>query len=171
MKESNRKIIILRCLLGILVVSWCVLIYFMSDETAIESSDRSTGLVRRFIDAFVSLFGGDADDAELVDLLEYYVRKAAHMFLFFVLSIFTFSFLSCYSLRVRVRCGITLLFCFLYCVSDEIHQLFVEGRSGNLFDVFVDMVGVISALATMLAFIFIINKIKHKKHRSSPSVI
>ena len=97
MRDSNRKIILFRWLLGSLLVLWCALIFVMSSETAVVSSGRSTGLVRRFVGAFVSIFGGDSEDAELIDLLEYYVRKAAHMFLYFVLSTLAFSYLSCYN--------------------------------------------------------------------------
>jgi VanZ family protein len=36
---------------------------------------------------------------------------------------------------------ITVLICFLYAVSDEIHQSFVPGRACRLFDIFIDTSG------------------------------
>ena len=33
------------------------------------------------------------------------------------------------------------VFCFLYACSDEVHQLFVPGRSGNIIDVGIDSIG------------------------------
>ena len=171
MRGSDRKTVLLRIVLGSLVVLWCALIFAMSNETAIESSGRSTGLVRRFIGTFVSLFGGDPEDASLIDLLEYYVRKAAHMFIFFVLSTLVFSFLSTCSMRLRSRSVCTLAFCLLYCLSDEIHQLFVDGRSGNLFDVCVDMGGVTVGLACSIVVVFIIRRIKKQKNAKVSSVI
>lgn len=36
---------------------------------------------------------------------------------------------------------ISTLFCIIYALSDEIHQLFVFGRSGELKDVLIDTIG------------------------------
>ena len=36
---------------------------------------------------------------------------------------------------------LSLLICFLYACSDEIHQLFIVGRSGNAYDVLIDTIG------------------------------
>ena len=36
---------------------------------------------------------------------------------------------------------LSLLICFLYACSDEIHQLFVPGRSGEARDVLIDTLG------------------------------
>lgn len=40
------------------------------------------------------------------------------------------------------------LFSLLYAISDEYHQTFVHGRNGQLFDVFIDIIGI--ALAIVL---------------------
>jgi VanZ family protein len=46
---------------------------------------------------------------------------------------------------------------FLYAISDEIHQLFVPGRSGNLQDLFFDSIGI------LFAFIFYLSSLKLRK--------
>jgi len=43
------------------------------------------------------------------------------------------------------------LICFLYAVSDEIHQIFVPGRACRAFDVMVDCAGIITGLAVFYA--------------------
>lgn len=43
--------------------------------------------------------------------------------------------------------GKSLLVSLLYAISDELHQLFVPGRQASLGDIFIDMAGVITALA------------------------
>ena len=46
---------------------------------------------------------------------------------------------------------ITILFCFIYAATDEIHQLFISGRTFEYFDIFMDMVGtLIGTLITKL---------------------
>jgi VanZ family protein len=35
----------------------------------------------------------------------------------------------------------SLLICLIYSISDEVHQIFVPGRSGEVFDVLIDTLG------------------------------
>lgn len=152
------KIVFLRWLFGVFIVAWCVLIFCMSNETAVQSSERSTGIVRQFVGVFVKLFGGDSEDVALIDKLEYYVRKAAHMFLYFVLTCLVFSFLSCYCLKKKWRSLWSFLFSLFYSSTDEIHQMFVDGRSGSLFDIGVDMAGALIGVGVMFLLFVIIEK-------------
>lgn len=39
--------------------------------------------------------------------------------------------------------GLTILICILYAISDEVYQLFVPGRGGQVSDVILDIVGAI----------------------------
>jgi VanZ family protein len=48
----------------------------------------------------------------------------------------------------------SLLICYLYALSDEFHQLFVIGRSGEFKDVIIDTLG------SILAIIIFKNKMK-----------
>ncbi len=41
---------------------------------------------------------------------------------------------------------IALLFCIIYSVSDEIHQIFVPGRNADIWDIITDGVGAISGM-------------------------
>ncbi len=51
---------------------------------------------------------------------------------------------------------ITVLICFLYAVSDEIHQYFVPGRACRMLDVIIDTSG-----SAFFCFVyFIVSKIK-----------
>ncbi len=40
----------------------------------------------------------------------------------------------------------TIIFAYLYALSDEIHQTFVAGRSGRFKDTFIDLIGIIIGL-------------------------
>jgi VanZ family protein len=69
------------------------------------------------------------------------IRKCAHFFIYLILGmcvIKTFNEFGILSIRNFV---LTLLFCFLYACSDEFHQLFINGRSGNFIDVCIDTSG------------------------------
>ena len=52
-----------------------------------------------------------------------------------------------------------IVFCFLYACSDEIHQLFVPGRSGMFTDVLIDTGGAVTGMLVSMLLMFIIGKI------------
>lgn len=51
----------------------------------------------------------------------------------------------------------------LYAITDEIHQLYVPGRSGKWQDVLIDSIGIFLGIFVLLMFVEIIKYIKHKK--------
>ena len=48
----------------------------------------------------------------------------------------------------------------LYAASDEIHQLFVPGRSGQLSDVILDSAGALAGVAAFTVLCWLINRRK-----------
>lgn len=51
----------------------------------------------------------------------------------------------------------------LYAISDEIHQTFVPGRSGQVQDVLIDFLGVIIGICVLLFLVKLFNKGKDVK--------
>lgn len=43
----------------------------------------------------------------------------------------------------------SILFCFIYACSDEIHQLFLSGRSARILDTFIDSIGGFSGISIL----------------------
>ena len=84
---------------------------------------------------------------------DFLLRKLAHIFEYFVLTWFLYSAFSSHYLEVnkkhpphRQALLFVLLLAVFYAVSDELHQTFVFGRSGNLRDVAIDLVGILTAI-------------------------
>lgn len=74
------------------------------------------------------------------------IRKAAHISIYFLLSIsFYIGFTNNYE-KLYKRNLNTALFSILYSMTDEFHQTFVVGRSGRISDVFIDFLGCVIAL-------------------------
>lgn len=71
----------------------------------------------------------------------------AHPIEYFILAILTLrAFLSVQNPPFKKKAfRYAMLFCFLYGISDEIHQAFIPGRTPSLTDVFYDSVGIIIA--------------------------
>lgn len=132
-KANKRKIAIM--FWGIATIACMIIIFCMSHKPAEESAEMS-GLIVKWL-----LSHGMGE--ELAETLDLIVRKCAHMAEFGGLT-FCASFLFIYikgSAGVKVRLW-AALFAFLYAASDEIHQLFIEGRAGKVSDVIIDSVGI-----------------------------
>ena len=63
----------------------------------------------------------------------------------------------------KARALLTLAICFLYAVSDEVHQVFVPGRAGRISDVMIDTSGAV--LGILLVF-SVIQLIKYRKNKT-----
>ena len=109
-----------------------LVIFLMSSEVAGTSSARSDEIVRT-----IQSIGVSAS----TDLLTFLVRKAAHISAYFVLGILLFNLLKEYGLGVKKMVFISIAIAMLYACTDEVHQVFVSGRSGEVRDVLIDTAG------------------------------
>lgn len=68
------------------------------------------------------------------------VRKAAHIFIYFVLGLLMLNAAKDAVLSNKRAILLSVLFVMLYAISDEIHQVFVPGRGPQVTDVLIDTV-------------------------------
>ena len=109
-----------------------MLIYYMSSLNSNISSSQS-GLIVNFISKIININN--------INLVTYIVRKSAHVFEYVVLYI-----LFCINvkeLKIKKYTIISIVLTILYSLTDEIHQLFVSGRSGQPQDILIDFIGVV----------------------------
>lgn len=130
-----------------LLVIWMIFIFIMSSFNGNISSNQSGSIA----DLIYNLF--NISDTEKVSLI---VRKCAHVSEFFILGILVINLISKYNVKYSYL--ISFIVCVLYASSDEFHQLFVPGRSGQVTDIFIDMIGTIFSLLVMYLF----NKFRKK---------
>lgn len=131
-----------------------ILIFYFSNQPANNSSMQSKGVIIKSITAVTKIVNKNISEKELEKIIyitEKPVRKLAHIFLYFVLAILVTWLLKSYNLEYNQIFLYSIMICILYSFSDEIHQLFISGRSGSIIDVFIDNLG--SYLG-----VFIINK-------------
>ena len=134
-------------------------IFIFSGERDTISSSRSDGL---FINTVEFIIGRQLNDKEKDYYLEnyvIYVRKAAHFTLYFLLGLAFISFLKEFDLDNKQLLIYTVLFVFIYACSDEIHQLFVVGRSGEFLDVLLDTLGGFASSLIYIGF-----RVRRKLH-------
>ncbi len=126
-----------------------VLIFMFSSATGEESEAVSQNLLDKIIEFIGNYISHNT------------LRKFAHFSEFAALGF-------CMTGAIHYTFGkqkfyVPLIPCFLYAVSDEIHQHFVPERACRVFDMFVDTCGVMTGIGIFLLFILIITKIVQKK--------
>lgn len=130
-------------------------IFYFSSRTATESSAQSG----RLVEFFKNIFGDNA-------VTDFIVRKAAHCLEFTGLALL-FN-IALYVQTDKIKPYLAIAFTSLYAVTDEVHQIFVEGRACQFMDWGIDTIGAIMGTIGFLAIYFAIIQIKkHKKHKTS----
>lgn len=119
---------------------WMAVIFFLSGQSGSESASLSTSLFKPVFDLLLPL-GVSPDVLSLV------IRKTAHFSSYLILGIFIFRALDTYQIELSQKVYMSIMLCVGYAISDEIHQLFVEGRAGTMSDVLIDSMGSATSIA------------------------
>ena len=110
-----------------------IFIFVMSSFDATSSSNQSNFIV----DIITSII--NIKDIELLSLI---IRKLAHFIEYFILGILVINFITRYDKKIIIA----ILLCIIYATSDEIHQIFVPGRSCQIIDIMIDSLGSIMGI-------------------------
>lgn len=157
----------IRIVLLILTAVWLFTIYWFSAKPAAESKMQSGGIVDWLIQIFVTDYDSlpKEQQTSITESLSTVVRKGAHMAEYAVLSIILYALLSKWNLiecrwkRVMAVWSGTVVFA----VSDELHQIFVPGRSGEVTDVLIDGTGALIGIAIAVTVACILEKRRDRK--------
>lgn len=128
--DNKRKKIIA----WILIVFWMAFIFFMSNQPGDVSSKQSD-----FVVVLMDMLGIDLN-SRFGDLSTLIIRKGAHFTEYMILYFLAFNLLRLYISKKKAYIY-SLFIVFGYACTDEFHQLFIEGRSGQFKDVLIDTSG------------------------------
>ena len=132
---------------------WMVLIFSASaDAASVHHSSRLFEPFMRWLFPHLA--------QSRIDEIHYVIRKCAHMAEFGLLALLLWQAIRhTYHPAVRrwhwPHAGLALAIVLLYAVSDEIHQIFISGRNGQISDVVIDTVGG----AAGLGFVWLIGRV------------
>ncbi len=137
-------------------------IFFHSAKTATQSSAQSDPIAKVVYSIIVP------DDtvmtaeqrADIMEKIQFFVRKSAHFLIFAALGFSFFASLSTHFINTKNKFILSQVFSTAYAISDEVHQLFVEGRAGRVGDVLIDSAGAFFGILICFVAVFIITKIK-----------
>ena len=122
----------------ILLITWLLLIFIFSAQNE-EETIKTSGVFDVVINIVVK-------DEALKPTAKYIVRKFAHFTEYFILSLLILNVIKDYKVIDYRWLIFTMIMCILYAISDESHQLFVDGRVGRAADVLIDSSGSLFAL-------------------------
>lgn len=102
-----------------------------------------------------------------INISENMIRKIAHILIYFFLGVTTTTLTLTIIFKgkfLRYICGyiVSLLFCFICAILDELNQFYLDGRSGKFSDVKYDAIGFIigaSIVFVLILFCYFINKL------------
>ncbi len=133
-----------------LLILWMIIIFVLSNDTGTASSNKSDGIAS-FISDIISFID--------TDTLIFIIRKLAHFTEYLILGILFLNVLKDYN-NIDIKLVIiTILFCFSYAISDEVHQLFIQSRSGKFTDVLIDTLG--SSIGVIIYYLILKRKYKN----------
>jgi len=155
---------------GIELISWIpaiitiIIIWYMSSQTGTVSTDTSAKVTSDI--AMRSFFGinlGFLDDPELMDVLHSIVRSCAHIGEYAVLALCVCIACRVCKVRGRFRQIYALMICGIISLSDEMLQVFVPDRYGDLSDIVCDMAGAAFSVIIVTMFERILHLAASKK--------
>lgn len=159
MKNKWLKIIIS----WLMVIIWMCTIFYLSSMNSYESNQQSkktiTSVIEKTVDTTNKFKITDKHPTKkreevITEKLNKPIRKVAHASVYFVLAIFVMYALkvtsSYFDKKAIITVLITLIICIFYASSDEYHQIFVSGRTGQPIDVIIDTLGSILGIISIL---------------------
>lgn len=156
---------LLRNLAGALAIVWMCIIFAFSAQTKEESGAVSESFTYQMVSSTRMFFHLDLSDErvkEIADAIEGLVRKAAHMTEYGILSVLLYIWIGQWEIAFWRRGWMAVCAAAVYAATDEIHQLFVMGRSGRFSDVCIDSAG---AAAGVLVFALLVKLVKHVRRK------
>ena len=143
-------------LLALMVVIFCFSAQ-VADDSSITSSRVCWFLARHFFGGFEELT--ESAQKKLVDGMTFVVRKGAHFSEYALMGFLWYLWLH----RVKFAPLLAFAATLAYSCSDEIHQLFVPGRSGEFRDVLVDSSGALCGILAAFVLICIVYCVRRRE--------
>lgn len=147
-QEKNNK--------NAIIISWILVgicmgvIFYFSARPAVQSSQQSAF----FVEWLTRLFGEN-------EIFTFVVRKTAHFLEYAGLALlFNIALYYTYS---KIKPVWAIIFTSVYAVTDEIHQIFVDGRSCQFVDWCIDTAGGVCGTIGFVTIFVIISKIIKNK--------
>ncbi len=144
------------------IIVWMLVIFNFSNQQGTSSSGLSDRITIKIAQIITQNKLTEDEKEQIINKYSFIIRKTAHFIVYFILGFLTIILTTdLYSYNKKTFL-FTLLFNFLYASTDEIHQLFINGRNGSFLDVLLDTTGALTAISLVFLLNYINRRIKTK---------
>lgn len=148
-------------IIKMIIVLICMFTIFMfSSDNDVESNKKSDGVIINAYKIFTRKSLSKKEQKKYIEKYVTFVRKSAHFLIYLILGLSIISLIKEYREVDTKAIIIALIISIVYAVSDELHQTFISGRSGEVRDVIIDSLGSL----TGIYLYYLYNKIRRKKY-------
>ena len=152
----------------ILISLSMVLIFNFSSQNGNDTTSLSRAVTNKIASVVFKNYNSQSNETRnyITYSLNLIVRKTAHFTMYYILSasvyLLIFSMKKHFKTCFKFSLGIPLL----YAISDEVHQIFTDGRTAKVTDVIIDETGAFFGSLTVFAVIACFNylKLNHTKN-------
>lgn len=150
----------------ILAIIWMGVIFMFSAQVSDESKSSSNKVTSAVVNTVISIKKENISEEKRQKIIEdktFIVRKSAHFTEYFILGLILILYLQTKEKLATKYIILAIIFCVLYATSDEIHQLFVDGRSCKIMDILIDTCGSSLAILGFTSIYKITTNLKKQK--------
>lgn len=149
-----------------MAIGWMIAIYKLSSMNSNNSNGKSTDIISIFIEDTLDITNNygitsSHPDEQKIEkasqLINAPMRKVIHATVYFVLAFFIITLINIIfdHKKYFLSVCIVLALCILFATTDEYHQTFVAGRTGQLMDIIIDSAGAIAGILFYSTYHFV----------------
>ncbi len=138
-----------------LIILVIFLIFSFSSQDGDESGSLSDALLIKIYQVFHHEELTEDEEELIIEENTHLIRKSTHFTIYLILGLLVFNLYKDLWGITPTSVIFAIILCFVYSITDEIHQLFVAGRSGEILDILIDTAG---ASIGILIYYFISRK-------------
>ena len=148
----------------VFVIIWMIIVFCFSNEAGEKSRDTSGRLTEQVVNIITSHTNADEKTkTEIKEKIEPITRKLAHYTLYTIGGIIILNYINTYNISKKKKIIASMITGTAYAATDELHQLFTDGRSASVIDIGIDTLGIITGVCIFLCLLKIYNIIHRKE--------
>lgn len=153
-----------RIVMTLLVLLWAGVIFWFSAQNAEQSDQMSGQIVEKLISLIVPGYEGMTIDEreQVLHTVTFLIRKGAHFSEYLIFGALLWGWCVSFSFSGKVLFLGPWITGSIYAVTDELHQMFSDGRSPQVGDVGIDSVGVLSGVMLCFLICLVWRRLKHR---------
>lgn len=139
-----------RIIYAILTVITFITIFVFSNQNGEKSASTSRTITKKIIEIQQIdkiLNEKEKEKENIIENSQFIIRKLAHFTIYAIAGINMMGFINTYNRENKNKVISVIIVGVLYAISDEFHQMFSEGRTPAIKDIFIDTCGILFGIS------------------------